>query len=95
MSKIVPSTEGKESFTPGPWQIVPATDHMPAYICTDPNKHMETEIAVIYGRKDEKANARLIAAAPQMFAALKRLYPLLADKGMREEIGALLNEIEL
>jgi hypothetical protein len=41
-----------------------------------------------------RANSHLIAAAPRMLAALRLAYPLLTDKAAREEIGALLNEIE-
>lgn len=41
-----------------------------------------------------RSNARLIAAAPRMLAALNLAYSKLADKAAREEIGALLNELE-
>ena len=90
MTKVVST----DRYTPGPWHVVPGTPRMPAYICTDPKQHLETEIAVVYSRRDEPYNARLIAASPALLAALKRVYPYIAEKALREEIGALLNEIE-
>lgn len=50
------------SATLGEWYVVPGTDRMPAYICTDPAKHLETEIAVLYGKGGTEKAQRIVAA---------------------------------
>ena len=63
----------EEKFTPGPWVAYPhlrrrnhteiSADNLPVI-----------SIASVYGVKNQKmANARLIAAAPDMYEALKKL----------------------
>ncbi len=45
-----------------------------AYVLAEPNEHgWKPEIAVLYGDDYQDANARLIAAAPELLAALKDL----------------------
>jgi hypothetical protein len=69
--------------TPGPWQLLPRTEDLPAYVCKDANDKLNTEIAVIYRATDDcDANARLIAAAPELLAALEKFANLdTADLG--------------
>lgn len=64
--------------TPGPWTAEHrnvSEDGPPTfcgYIMAGPNADIhEREIAVLYGDVDREANARLIAAAPDMLEALK------------------------
>lgn len=83
--------------TPGPWKVwqsridnsinVHGPDHM--FVC---------EVGKIsgdaYSDSTVKADARLIAAVPQMLASLKLAYARLDDKAAKEEIGALLNSLD-
>lgn len=58
--------------TPGPWDVSKLTspDYAPEYVvCADASARWH---AVVKG----EANARLIAAAPELLAALRRLMPL-------------------
>lgn len=74
--------------TPGPWKVV----GMEVHACDD----RATVVCEVTGASTNPvavADARLIAAAPEMLAALKMAYPLITDKAAREEIGALLNRI--
>lgn len=70
-------TKGKH--TPGPWSAEPMEDGCSvAYRINDASGY---EVAVTSGRDsdgEEAANARLIAAAPDMLAALKEARDLLA-----------------
>ena len=60
MSETAESAERKEKFTPGPWEVT-----------CDGNmvEHASDDIADLFG-ENYKANAALIAAAPDMYAAL-------------------------
>ena len=65
--------ERKERFTTGPWQYANYTDFLEIQN-TDPVN--PKEIAYIDGWTDEqeaKANAALIAAAPEMYARLEQV----------------------
>jgi len=65
--------------TPGPWHVRDLHPGRCTFnIGTNPNDPYEGEVAVVFraGRHVQahhKANARLIAAAPDLLAALKRL----------------------
>lgn len=67
----------KTAHTPGPWEAEPMEDGCSvAYRINDAHGY---EIGVTSGRdgeSEEAANARLIAAAPDMLAALKECLPL-------------------
>jgi hypothetical protein len=68
--------------TPGPWQLLPRTEDLPAYVCKDANDKLNTEIAVIYRATDDcDANARLIAAAPELLEALEACFSALNNEG--------------
>lgn len=62
------ATNSKETWTPGPWEAKPETDNVPAQVWADGR-----QLAEVYGetRAARQSNARLIAAAPALFAALK------------------------
>ncbi len=63
------------THTPGPWHNVDAGTDLPLYICSDKSRRHSTELACLYGRDEETtaANARLIAAAPDLLAALEKI----------------------
>ncbi len=72
--------KARTAFTPGPWKVQEADDDT-FYVYTEAN---ELPIAQAFGgstrisemgrlRSQRRANARLIAAAPTMFEALKRI----------------------
>lgn len=71
--------------TPGPW----GTDNYDSepYINTDGG---ETNIAMCFDLRDgrQKANARLIAAAPELLEAAKRVSRLCAEWHIKEGISA-------
>lgn len=79
-----------EGFTPGPWAV--SEDERPGM---EWNRHIvlagdpDLRIAFMTSDGPTEANARLIAAAPQMFEALKELVEDYADLcatiGYREE----------
>ena len=61
--------------TPGPW-VVDAAQY--GYIITAKGGAYDIAVVRDIGNEDNKANARLIAAAPELLAALKRATDLLA-----------------
>jgi len=88
-------------FTPGPWRVVSSGNlkHETAttyYVETDKNKNIEmiADLADVHGYKTEndKANARLISKAPEMYEILK----ILANEGqvLTGDIRHLLKEID-
>jgi hypothetical protein len=63
-----PDTEVKVTFTPKPWRIAGAVGHGILILSRD------KQIAVVHGTSANKSgpsNAHLIAAAPEMYDALK------------------------
>jgi hypothetical protein len=74
---------GKEAHTPGPWFPVPYGDGNDTVICRDETGNQRIAFMAISGSRDErerrkdwaeiKANARLIAAAPELLEALENL----------------------
>jgi hypothetical protein len=57
--------------TPGPWYVVNPNESLPHYVCTDPKRPLETEVAVLYG-PNVAGNSSLIAAVPDLLDALRR-----------------------
>jgi hypothetical protein len=69
----------KEQHTPGPWRVTEDnTQHRPFFIVRPENSG--TPIAEVYSSGD--ANARLIAAAPDLLAALRWLLDI-AERAQR------------
>lgn len=55
-----------EGYTPGPWRIVG-----PVMVMNESCDELIAKVECLFGRKDDAAaNARLIAAAPEMLEAL-------------------------
>ena len=62
--------------TPGPWAILPESR---GFIIVARNAFYDVAIVRDVGNEDNKKNARLIAAAPQLLEALELLADLLPD----------------
>lgn len=75
-----------QAHTPGPWQI--KSNMEPEYIVGDIDGPLEgnvmhySPVAVVMETKHFEANARLIAAAPELFSALSTM---LTHMGMDED----------
>jgi hypothetical protein len=66
--------------TPGPWTF----DNEIEFICTDTSPYGEWAVAKVnIVRAEAKANARLIAAAPDLLETVKRLREMCADFGAK------------
>lgn len=77
----------KTKFTPGPWKLHPNNDYIFSFKSLDDwdNPRPICSPAVIYKENEEnEANARLIAAAPELYDAVKELlYALQDDENWR------------
>jgi hypothetical protein len=72
------------THTPGPWEVGTKGNGAPGYVyCTN---DLGSAVAIVYGkalcfsvfsRAEEEANARLIAAAPDLYEALAELADLM------------------
>ncbi len=75
----------KVTHTPGPWYASPAGDNW----WITKASGLEQTVACIAGTKwsgePREANAQLIAAAPELLAALESMRPKLAAHGMRTD----------
>ena len=86
----------KAQFTPGPWVV---TEHSAGMICVaGPNN--KDLCAVGYNRtegRNDVANANLIAAAPAMYEALKRIKVLMESGDIEGrdwvEYGRIINAL--
>jgi len=63
----------KTKFTPGPWGCVYTSNHSHDYLITRPNKNPLPLRVLANDHSEQLANARLIAAAPEMFDIIKEL----------------------
>ena len=82
----------KAEFTPGNWEI------KRMYSNSLDVKSDGTGICFVFSQDDEStklANARLIAAAPEMFDFLQIIVdnPAFANEALREKAGELINKI--
>ena len=82
-----------DAHTPGPWDYVPANEHHGPYVTTDYGTTVadlyvlsepvvwssETRKPIPFMGEMAEANARLIAAAPDLLDALKRARRYVAD----------------
>jgi hypothetical protein len=64
----------KAAHTPGPWHVEPCVaDHGRSLVVTSPNAGIicliEPDDCATFSRETDAANAALIAAAPELFAA--------------------------
>jgi hypothetical protein len=74
-------------YTPGPWDLVPnGRDSKRLTDCR--YGEQRKSIGIVYaGNDEEEANARLIAAAPEMLEALKRAEWALLDLCQRAGVA--------
>lgn len=86
-------TDGTK-HTPGPWKAFPSdpADGAECYYLTA--VELRGEIACIYGpqRDEQEANARLIAAAPELLEALEGLLAHLGPDGYIPNAGGTATE---
>lgn len=61
-----------QGFTPGPWEAGEGATTGCAVFASQPRTKRHRNVAAV-GGPDREANARLIAAAPELYAALDRL----------------------
>lgn len=64
------------SHTPGPWVVTPSTGSLGEFQIETIHKNAPIYVAEVIGgleSVEQEANARLIAAAPEMFAVIERL----------------------
>ncbi|WP_431018206.1 hypothetical protein [Burkholderia gladioli] len=69
-------SESKQQWTPGPWYVIGKhPDCEIRYVGLNPDNRHSMEIAVLYGAEgdEQEANAKLIAAAPELVEALQAL----------------------
>ena len=82
--------------TPGPWEIFPKYDTYPDLafgIWGENNDYLVCSSTD--GGKQAEANARLIAAAPEMLGALQTILPMAQDWAYGSDIACELNSVEL
>ena len=60
------NNERKEKFTPGPWRVCYDRAFERFYICT-------ADAIDVVGHANDRADARLIAAAPEMYEVLHNI----------------------
>lgn len=84
-----------ENWTDGPWHVEVSTeydDHGTVYVCHPETSCPETVICKFddYNDEQDRGNAHLIAAAPDLYAALDRLYGrlLMSDRDGESHITA-------
>ncbi len=85
-SKNTPKTDDKNAHTPGPWQIG-KTDATALRVYAPHGQTTRSDLATVklYGTgadaaiDEAEANARLIAAAPEMLEALRWAIPALVN----------------
>lgn len=76
------------NHTPGPWEVVRFSDE-PNPVIIGPNG--DERITTVSGNQDDAANARLIAAAPEMLAMLKAANDAFYVQGTRKALQSALD----
>ena len=79
----------KTKFTPGPWAKIATGDSLS--IAAKAGETSWKDVAIVAmptgtTKAEKQANARLIAAAPELLAALENLCNLITDEDMPNEI---------
>ena len=84
------------SHTKGPWRVAPASLYANGGLNIDAVNTNQYVCHVAGAGSDDraKADAVLIAAAPDLLDALKDAYPHIADDALRQRIGALIAKTE-
>jgi hypothetical protein len=78
-SLITYQTMSKTTHTPGPWDLVPIdTKHGESLAVESANGTLITyDLPNVHGHPELMANAKLLAAAPEMLEALQGFHPTL------------------
>ena len=79
-------------YTPGPWSCTYTSNHAHDYRITQPDGWPLPVHAPCNDRSQQRANARLIAAAPDLLEALDKLLAATVDKDLK--YGITLTEAE-
>jgi acetamidase/formamidase len=89
--------------TPGPWRVVranPSPTTGPLLIAGGKPGYI-ADVRVVHGNEENNANARLIAAAPQMFALLRAVRDAYIEDPsgraqviVQDEIEALIHRLQ-
>ena len=79
--------EKRAKFTPGPWTREDRTGDGMGGLCFAVKSEDTIVARTTDGWKEDKANARLIAAAPELHAQAKILERLLTELSMQGETG--------
>jgi hypothetical protein len=74
--------------TPGPWVVVAGNQRRAVRVCA---KSETISVATVHSLTDQDANARLIAAAPDMLAALRE-YDAYMSRFYRDTDGGPMSE---
>lgn len=72
-----------EKFTPGPWLITNTDDSKAALLRS--NGELICKVDLDYNQNGED-NAKLIAAAPEMYAALKGVIEQESERGLNDQL---------
>lgn len=75
---MIPATR---QFTPGPWTIYESDAHGLCVTQTNLRGPRAIIASIERGQPEAEANAQLIASAPDLYAALKALAPILDNDG--------------
>lgn len=77
----------QHKFTPGPWTAKPFDRTW--VVCFGGDEYLIGGVHL-----NREANARLIAAAPELLEALKDAYPYIDNNHLRQRIGAVIAKAE-
>lgn len=67
------SSETQITHTAGPWTYKPTASLGPQYAVYSETDSRGQDVAIVYSAHNGEANARLIAAAPELLEGLKRI----------------------
>ena len=76
-------------YTPGPWKAYPVHYTMRKLPVTDWCVRAENG----EGIRPTEANARLVAAAPEMYNLLQKVFCWMADEGLNEPLRLHIDEV--
>jgi hypothetical protein len=91
---LAEQTTERVASTPGPWQITQRASRQSDNFVVAPANAKSVAVVpfMAHDREEQEANARLIAAAPELLAALKSirllLWPLESIPGWTERVAA-------
>ena len=89
-----PDTTKEATYTPGPWRVFDLFTDLE--IVTDRKTAHETESIVQFkGQRNAKANARLMAAAPELYDTLEYFFNIMHDYESSLQKGYVQHAMEM